>query len=149
KYITEFKIDKVKSNLEFVQGRYDELKLEYEKAQMARARYQDSNQHISTSRARSEYERLNNQYQLAFNIYSEMATQLEQAKIQVKETAPVLTVISPVVMPNQPSKPKRMLILISFTFMGVVAGCGYVLFAPLLRDVLSSRRKKEDESTEV
>ncbi len=33
RYITEFKIDKVKRNLDFIQGRYDELKREYEDIQ--------------------------------------------------------------------------------------------------------------------
>ncbi|MEG2612887.1 MAG: Wzz/FepE/Etk N-terminal domain-containing protein [Alistipes sp.] len=142
KYITEFKIDKVKSNLEFVQGRYDDLKKEYESVQMARARYKDANQNTSTSRARTELERLDNQYRLAYNIFSEMATQLEQAKIQVKETTPVLTVIDPVSMPTQPSKPNRLLILIGFTFLGLVIGCCYVLFAPFVRDIFNAQRKE-------
>ena len=53
KYITEFKVDKVQSNLEFIQERYDELKKEYEEIQEQRAAYKDANQGISTSRART------------------------------------------------------------------------------------------------
>ena len=31
RYVTDFKIQKVKANLEFVEGRYEEAKKEYEK----------------------------------------------------------------------------------------------------------------------
>lgn len=149
KYITEFKIDKVQNNLEFIQGRYDELKKEYEDVQMARARYKDANQNTSTSRARTELEKLDNQYSLAYSIFSEMSTQLEQAKIQVKETTPVLTVINPVSMPVKPSKPRRMLILFGFTFLGGMVGCGYVLLRPFLSETFGAIRKKEDEDADI
>lgn len=149
KYITEFKIDKVQNNLEFIQGRYNELKKEYEDVQMARARYKDANQNTSTSRARTELEKLDNQYSLAYSIFSEIATQLEQAKIQVKETMPVLTVINPVAMPVKPSKPRRIMILVGFTFLGGIAGCGYVLIRPLLSGTFGAIRKKESDDTDI
>lgn len=145
KYITEFKVDKVQSNLEFIQERYDELKKEYEEIQEQRAAYKDANQGISTSRARTNLEKLDNQYNLAYSIYSEMATQLEQAKIQVKETTPILTVIDPVSMPIKPSKPRKMMILVGFTFLGGVAACGYVLIASTLREAFASARRKDGE----
>ena len=145
KYITEFKVDKVQSNLEFIQERYDELKKEYEEIQELRAAYKDANQGISTSRARTNLEKLDNQYNLAYSIYSEMATQLEQAKIQVKETTPILTVIDPVSMPIKPPKPRKMMILVGFTFLGGVAACGYVLIAPTLREAFASARRKDGE----
>ena len=145
KYITEFKVDKVQSNLEFIQERYDELKKEYEEIQEQRAAYKDANQGISTSRARTNLEKLDNQFNLAYSIYSEMATQLEQAKIQVKETTPILTVIDPVSMPIKPSKPRKMMILVGFTFLGGVAACGYVLIAPTLREAFASARRKDGE----
>ena len=145
KYITEFKVDKVQSNLEFIQERYDELKKEYEEIQEQRAAYKDANQGISTSRARTNLEKLDNQYNLAYSIYSEMATQLEQAKIQVKETTPILTVIDPVSMPIKPAKPRKMMMLVGFTFLGGVAACGYVLIAPTLREAFASARRKDGE----
>lgn len=148
KYITEFKVDKVQSNLEFIQERYDELKKEYEEIQELRAAYKDANQGISTSRARTNLEKLDNQYNLAYSIYSEMATQLEQAKIQVKETTPILTVIDPVSMPIKPSKPRKMMILVGFTFLGGVAACGYVLIAPTLREAFASARRKDGEESQ-
>lgn len=145
RYITEFKIDKVQNNLEFIQERYDELKKEYEQIQLIRARYKDSNQNTSTSRARTELEKLDNQYNLAYSMYSEMATQLEQAKIQVKETTPVLTVINPVAMPTRPSKPRPIWLLAGFTFLGLLIGCGYVLLWPVVTQTMQTIRREEKE----
>ncbi len=61
---------------------------------------------------------MNNEYTLLFGVYSELAKQREQANIQVKETTPVFTVVEPVTIPTERSKPKRGLICIAFTFLG-------------------------------
>jgi uncharacterized protein involved in exopolysaccharide biosynthesis len=76
------------------------------------------------------------------SLYSELATQLEQAKISVKETMPVLTVIKPVTVPYKKSKPQRAMILFAFTFLGIVAGMGCVSLLPVLGDITGSERIK-------
>lgn len=135
KYITEFKIDKVQSNLDFVQSRYDEAKKNFEDIQFRRAKYRDSNQNVVKHSARVEQEKLDAEYTLAMTLYTELAKQLEQAKISVKETAPILTVINPVTIPYNRSKPQRATILMAFIFLGVAAGAGVVLGVPYLADL--------------
>ena len=135
KYITEFKIDKVQSNLDFVQSRYDEAKQNFEDIQFRRAKYRDSNQNVVKHSARVEQEKLDAEYTLAMTLYTELAKQLEQAKISVKETAPILTVINPVTVPYKRSKPQRVKILMAFIFLGVAAGAGVVLGVPYLADL--------------
>ena len=135
KYITEFKIDKVQSNLDFVQSRYDEAKQNFEDIQFRRAKYRDSNQNVVKHSARVEQEKLDAEYTLAMTLYTELAKQLEQAKISVKETAPILTVINPVTVPYKKSKPQRATILMAFIFLGVAAGAGVVLGVPYLADL--------------
>lgn len=135
KYITEFKIDKVQSNLDFVQSRYDEAKKNFEDIQFRRAKYRDSNQNLVKHSARVEQEKLDAEYTLAMTLYSELAKQLEQAKISVKETAPILTVINPVTIPYKRSKPQRATILMAFIFLGFAAGAGVVFGVPYLADL--------------
>lgn len=135
RYVTDFKLAKVADNLAFVQSRYEEVKAEYEQIQAKRAAYKDANQGLATSRAQTMIENLDNQYELANSIYSEMAAQVERAKIQVKENTPVFTMIDPVTLPIKPSKPRRMLTLIGFTFLGLMAACGYVLFRPVVQEI--------------
>lgn len=140
KYITEFKIEKVQSNLDFVQERYDEAKRNFEDIQARRAKFRDANLNTTRYSARTELDKLDAEYSLAMNLYSELATQLEQAKIKVKETIPVLTIINPVTVPFKKSKPQRAMILMAFTFLGVVAGMGCVLLLPTVADITGSEK---------
>ena len=96
RYVTDFKIQKVKANLEFVESRYEEAKKEYEKKQEELAIFNDANRNLVSNVAKTTQERLNNEYTLLFGVYSELAKQREQANIQVKETTPVFTVVEPV-----------------------------------------------------
>lgn len=127
KYVTEFKIDKAKAQMEFIQSRYDEKKAEYEEKQLALATFQDANRVISSAKARTELERLTSEYNMANAMYTEIAKQLLQADIQVKEDTPVLTAVKPVVVPYKKSKPNRPQILVIWTFLGAILGCGIVI----------------------
>lgn len=142
KYITEFKIEKVQSNLDFVQERYDEAKANFEDIQDRRARFRDANQNTSRYSARTQLEKLDAEYTLAMNMYSELASKLEQAKINVKETTPILTVINPVTVPLEKSKPRRAMILFGWTFFGIVLGMGTVLVLPSVAEITGSERLK-------
>ncbi|MFR7812632.1 MAG: Wzz/FepE/Etk N-terminal domain-containing protein, partial [Butyricimonas faecihominis] len=126
-YITDFKIEKVKSNLTFVEQQYDAAKKRYEKMQDSLARFRDANKSFSSAVAKTQEEALTNEYNLAYSVYSELAKQMEQAKIAVNETTPILTIVEPVVVPIERSKPKRGLICVLFTFLGGFAGVGMVL----------------------
>ena len=138
KYITEFKIEKVQSNLDFVQERYNEAKSNFEDIQSRRAKFRDANMNTTRYSAHAELEKLDAEYSLALNLYKELSTQLEQTKISVKETMPVLTVITPVTVPFKKSKPKRVVILFAYTFFGVLAGAGSVLVIPTVAEITGS-----------
>jgi len=121
-YIIEFKIKKAKTNLDFIQQRYDETAQKYEAAQQRLAAFSDRNKNVSLATAKTEETRLNSQYNLIYSIYSELAKQLEQAKIQVKQDTPVFTIIEPISVPTIRSKPNRPMILFIWLFLGGVLG---------------------------
>lgn len=127
KYVTEFKITKAKDQMAFIQARFEEKKADYQAKQLALAEFQDANRMISSAKARTELERLTSEYSLANAIYTEMAKQLLQATIQVKEDTPILTAVKPVAVPYKKSKPQRVKILFIWTFLGGILGCGIVL----------------------
>lgn len=126
KYITEFKIEKATANFDFIEKRYNEVKGQYEEAQDALAIFQDRNRNVSSAKAQTELVRLNNNYNLAYEVYSELAKQLEQARIQVKEDTPVFTIIKPVFVPLEKSKPNRPMILIIWLMTGSILGIGII-----------------------
>ena len=125
-YIIEFKIKKAKANLDFIQQRFDETAQKYEAAQQHLASFSDRNKNVSLATAKTEEERLRSQYSLIYSIYSELAKQLEQAKIQVKQDTPVFTILEPISVPTKKSKPNRPMILFIWLFLGGVVGTGIV-----------------------
>jgi hypothetical protein len=125
-YITEFKIKKAKANLDFIQQRFDETAKKFETAQDKLASFRDRNKSVTLATAKTEEERLTSQYNLIYSIYSELAKQLEQAKIQVKQDTPVFTIIEPVSVPTKKTKPNRPMILFIWLFLGGVIGTGWV-----------------------
>ncbi|MCX6237701.1 MAG: Wzz/FepE/Etk N-terminal domain-containing protein [Bacteroidia bacterium] len=125
-YITEFKIKKAKTNLDFIQQRYDETAQKFEAAQQKLAMFSDRNKNVSLATAKTEEDRLTRQYNLIYGIYSELAKQVEQAKIQVKQDTPVFTIIEPISVPTIRSKPNRTMILFFWLFLGGLLGTGIV-----------------------
>lgn len=120
--VTDFKIQKTKEEFLFIEERYKELKIDFEKKQAALANFRDRNQGLATSRSKSRLERLQSAYNLAFSVYSELAKQLESQKIKLKENTPIFTVVQPVSVPVTKSKPKRVIILIIWLFLGAFLG---------------------------
>ena len=140
KYITEFKIEKVRSNLEFVEKSYDEAKNNFENKQAELAKFRDANKSLSSALARTQEEKLTSEYNLLLGIYTEIAKQKEQAKISVTETTPILTIIEPVTIPSEKSGPNRLIILIGYTFLGLIVGMGWILGWPYIKDIINKIR---------
>jgi uncharacterized protein involved in exopolysaccharide biosynthesis len=145
KYITEFKIKKATAQLDFIGERHAEKKKEFEKAQTNLAAFVDRNKNVTSAMARTEQDRLQNEYKLAFEVYSQLAQQLEQAQIQVKEDTPVFSIIKPVTVPIEKSKPNRPMILIIWTFLGGIIAVGWIFGKQFLATV---KTKWNEETTD-
>lgn len=138
RYITEFKIKKAQANHDFILQRFNEAKQKYQQAQKELAIFRDQNKNVATALARTRQEQLTGEYSLIYGVYSELAKKLEQAKIEIKEETPVFTVIKPVSVPSDKSKPNRPFIVTIFTFIGLIIG----LVIVLSRDYADQLRKK-------
>lgn len=124
--ITEFKIKKANIQLEFIKDRFDEKEKEFQIIQNRLAVFRDRNRNVSTAIAQTKLEQLQADYNLTYGVYSALAKKVETQKIQVKEDTPMFTVIQPVSVPVDKSKPKRPIILIVWTFLGGILGVGIV-----------------------
>lgn len=142
-YVSRFKTEKLEDNLAFVEQSYEIARKDFINAQNHLALFQDANRGLTTASALSTETRLRNEYDVAFSLYRELATQLEQAKIAVKENQTILTMVNPPVVPLEKSAPRRSIVLISFLFLGIVVACGWVLSAPYLKGLFKEIRKKE------
>ena len=127
-YITAYRTNKARIDLEYTERLYKESMENYYKAQQEYAVYMDRNQNISLRSAQTQQERLRNEMELAFNVYNQTAQQLQVAKAKVQEDTPVYTVVEAATVPLRASKPSKPLILIGFVFLAGVGSCGWVLF---------------------
>lgn len=144
--VTRFRTEKAEDELKYIQERYNEVKKEAESYQASLAVLTDRSQSMTTSRARLERERLQSKYAVSSAVYSELAKQLETAKMKVKRDTPILTVVQPVTVPTKPSN-SRAKTLIIWTFLGGILGCGIVLgkqYWPKVKEMFNSPEDKEE-----
>ena len=125
RYITTYKIEKASAQLKFIEERYNDNKEEFEKAQAALAEFRDKNRNVTSALARTQEERLQSDYQLAFDVYSNLAQQMEQARIKVKEDTPVFSVLKPITVPLEDNA-SGLTTLIIYTFLGIVVAVGWI-----------------------
>ncbi len=136
--IIEFKNKSSKEMLDFALKQYSEKKESYETLQDERAIFVDKNINISSSLFQNKLSRLESEVNISESIVQQLASQVEQAKLQVNKDTPVFTTIKPVTIPFERSAPKRSSIVITFLFLGFVLSCGYVLVKEPASAILKS-----------
>jgi uncharacterized protein involved in exopolysaccharide biosynthesis len=140
-YIIAYKVEKSQAELDFIQERYDAAKEEAEKQQVEFATLSDQYKDLTSRVPQVELQKVQTRMTIANSVYQQLASQLEQAKIQVKKDTPVFTIVEPVTVPTERSKPSRVKIVVIWVFLGGVVGCGLVYGKTYF---LSLRKKWEE-----
>ena len=138
KKIIEFKVKSSKELLDFITTQYNEKKKAFEKLQDQRAVFVDKNINISSTLFQNKLSRIESELNIAQTVVQQLASQVEQAKLQVNKDTPVFTTIKPVTVPFQKSSPSRSLRVIIFLFLGFVLSSGYVLMKEPAIEILKS-----------
>lgn len=134
KYVIELKLQKAEVNYEYIKQRYDEAKVVFEDKQAEYAKFQDANKVLSTALSKAKEEQMRSEFTVAKNLFNELTTQLVQAEMKIKEDIPILTVVEPVQVPLERSKPQRVKIVFIWCFLGGVLGCGLILGCDWLKE---------------
>lgn len=145
-YITEYRTNKARHDLDFTQKLYDEAQKKYYVAQQAYADYVDMNQNISLRSVQTRQERLQNEMNLAYNLYNQTAQQLQLAKAKVQENTPVYTIVQAATVPLKASKPSKLMLLVGFVFLAGVMSVGWVLFGKGLWSSFKQSIHSEEKS---
>jgi len=127
-YIVDYRIKKAKEDCDYLEQLYHERQQEYYDAQSKYAHYFDSNRNIAFQSIRAEQERLQNDMSLAYQVYSQVAQQLQVARAKIQEEKPVFAVVEPATIPLQPSGTSRKMILIGIVFLAVCGTGTWKLF---------------------
>lgn len=118
-YIINYRIKKAKEDCAYLEELYKERQQEYYNAQSKYAHYFDSNRNIALQSVRAEQERLQNDMNLAYQVYSQVAQQLQVARAKIQEEKPVFAVVEPATIPLEPSGSNRKVILAGIVLLTV------------------------------
>ena len=127
-HITKYLKPNAEDDCKYWEQLNEQRKNEYYAKQKVYAEYVDANKNIILQSVRIELERLQNEMNLAYQVYSNVATQLQMAKAKVQEAKPVFAVVEPASVPLKPSSTSRKMILVGTVFLFVAAAAAWVLF---------------------
>lgn len=139
-YMSDYRTSKARQDVENLSVICEERKAEYYTAQQAYAKYVDANKSVVRQSAQAELERLQQEMNLAYQVYSQVATQLEAARIQVQQDKPVFVILNPVTVPLTKTAPSKAKMLMIFTFLAGCCAIAWILFESYywkkLKDIL-------------
>lgn len=118
-YIIDYRIKKAKEDCAYLEELYKERQQEYYDAQSKYAHYFDTNRNIAFQSVRAEQERLQNDMNLAYQVYSQVAQQLQVARAKIQEEKPVFAVVEPATIPLKPSGTSKKVIFVGIIFLAV------------------------------
>ena len=118
-YIIDYRTSKSKEDCLYLEKLFKERQQEYYEAQKKYADYMDSHDNIILQSVRTEQERLQNDMSLAYQVYSQVASQLQIARAKVQEEKPVFAIVEPAVVPLEPSGTSRKVYVLAFIFLSV------------------------------
>ena len=144
-HITKYRVSKAEDDCKYWEQLNDQRRDEYHAKQKLYANYVDANKNVILQSVRIEQERLQNEMNLAYQVYSNVATQLQMAKAKVQEAKPVFAVVEPASVPLRPSGTSRKMILVGIVFLAVAGAAAWILFGQDLWKNLKKGLSEENE----
>ena len=126
-YITSYRTNKARADVEYYKSLVTKAKANYEKARQLYGSFSDSNADVILESVRSKQNDLENDMQLKFNTYSQLNQQLQAAIAKLQEKTPAFTTLKGASVPIKPAGPKRMIFVLSMVFVAFVVGTLWTL----------------------
>lgn len=142
-YITIYRTQKARNDMEYTGKLYEKAKAEYIRARQIYSSYADANEDLWLESFKSKRTELENEMQLRYNIYNQIAQQLQYAKAKVQEQTPVFSVIQGASVPLKASSLPRSFIVLLYIFLGIVADALWIQYIRVY--VLQRKKGKEQD----
>ena len=127
-FITDYRTNKSRIDLEYNQKLCAESKLRYEKARQRYVAFADANQDIILQSVRTRLTDLENEMQLQYNAYQAYVAQVQNAEAQVQQETPAFMTLQSATVPIKPAGPNKKKYLLFFLFLAFVGTSTYVLY---------------------
>ena len=128
KFITDYRTSKARVDLVYNQKLYKEAKARYDRARQKYAEFVDANQDIILQTVRQKQTDLENEMQLQYNAYTQVAAQLLAAEAKVQENTPAFTTLQSATVPVKKSGPKRAQMCLIFLFLAFLGTTAWILY---------------------
>lgn len=140
-YIISYRTSKAIEDCAYLEKLFEERKQEYYVAQKKYADYVDTHDNLILQSVRAEQERLQNDMNLFYQVYSQVANQLQVARAKVQEEKPVFAIVEPAVVPIESSSMRRSIYIFLFVFLSVCGTIGWLLLGKALVSVFKNEVK--------
>ena len=128
KFITDYRTSKARVDLEYNRKIASETKARYEKARQKYAEFSDANQDVILETVRQRQTELENDMQLQYNAYTQVAAQLLAAEAKVQEETPAFTTLQSATVPVVKAGPKRAQMCLIFLFLAFLGTTAWILY---------------------
>lgn len=128
-YVTNYRTEKARMDLNFYSLRLTEARQRYQKAQINVFSYNDQHKYLVVvlQAATMDKQRMDAELSIAQAVYADLSQQFEQAKLRVQERTPVFKVLEPANVPLKRVSPKRAVIVLGSMLAGLTLGIGYLM----------------------
>jgi len=127
-FITDYRTSKVRVDLEYSKKICAESKARYEKARQLYAEFMDHNRNVILQTVRQKQVDLENDMQLQYNAYTQVASQLLVAEAKVQEETPAFTTLQSATVPVVKAGPERAQMCFVFIFLTLLGTTFWILY---------------------
>ncbi len=127
-FITDYRTSKARVDLEYNRKICAETKARYEKARQLYSEFMDHNRDIILQTVRQKQTDLENEMQLQYNAYQQVAAQLLSAEAKVQEETPAFTTLQSATVPVMKAGPKRSQMCLIFVFLAFLGTTGWIIY---------------------
>lgn len=125
-YVFGYRTQKERENLEYYDKMCEEAKAKMIAAQEEYGRSVDYNRSVQLLSQSAEKTRLQNEAQIATQVYSQMVQQRELTRAKLQEAKPVFAVVQPATFPIKPANSRRKTVMM-LTFLGFACATAWFL----------------------
>lgn len=127
KYVIDYRTAKARKDMENTQRMYNEARDNYYAAQHAYAEYCDQHMGVTKLQYLMEQDRLSNEKDIAFNLYNQLAQQLDMCRTKLLEKTPVVVLLQPSTVPYKATSPRKMMIGLLYVFLAFFGTSAWIL----------------------
>ena len=128
KFITDYRTQKARVDLEYNKKLAREARERYVHARQLYVQFVDANQALILESVRAKQTDLENEMQLQYNAYTQVAAQLLAAEAKVQEETPAFTTLQSATVPVLKAGPKRAQMCLIFVFLAFLGTTAWILY---------------------